>query len=82
MSQPAVRTTMLAPSVTRFFDGAPKQPFIDGRWKVAFTGSTAVGKLIQRASPFGGYRQSGIGRELGRHALDLFAPIKQVWLRV
>lgn len=33
-------------------------------------------------SPFGGYKQSGFGRELGVHALDLYTQIKSVWLRV
>jgi acyl-CoA reductase-like NAD-dependent aldehyde dehydrogenase len=33
-------------------------------------------------SPFGGYKQSGFGRELGKHSLDLYTQIKQVWLRV
>jgi acyl-CoA reductase-like NAD-dependent aldehyde dehydrogenase len=33
-------------------------------------------------SPFGGYKQSGFGRELGIHSLDLYTQIKSVWLRV
>jgi len=33
-------------------------------------------------SPFGGYKQSGFGRELGRHSLDLYTQVKSVWLRV
>jgi len=33
-------------------------------------------------SPFGGYKQSGFGRELGRHALELYTQIKSVWLKV
>jgi len=32
------------------------------------------------ASPFGGYKQSGYGRELGRYALDLYTQIKSVWV--
>jgi acyl-CoA reductase-like NAD-dependent aldehyde dehydrogenase len=35
---------------------------------------------LDPASPFGGYKQSGIGRELGRHALDLYTQIKSVWV--
>jgi aldehyde dehydrogenase (NAD+) len=31
-------------------------------------------------SPFGGYKQSGYGRELGRHALDLYTQVKSVWV--
>jgi aldehyde dehydrogenase (NAD+) len=33
-------------------------------------------------APFGGYKQSGYGRELGRHALDLYTHVKSVWMRI
>ncbi|MBZ0254367.1 MAG: aldehyde dehydrogenase family protein, partial [Candidatus Methylomirabilis sp.] len=32
------------------------------------------------ASPFGGYKQSGFGREMGIHALDLYTQVKSVWI--
>jgi len=32
------------------------------------------------ASPFGGYKQSGFGRELGIHALELYTQVKSVWV--
>ncbi|MCP4265379.1 MAG: aldehyde dehydrogenase family protein [Candidatus Brocadiaceae bacterium] len=32
------------------------------------------------ASPFGGFKQSGFGRELGVHALELYTQIKSVWV--
>ncbi|MGH9541255.1 MAG: aldehyde dehydrogenase family protein [Terriglobales bacterium] len=32
------------------------------------------------AAPFGGFRQSGFGRELGRQALDLYTETKCVWV--
>jgi acyl-CoA reductase-like NAD-dependent aldehyde dehydrogenase len=35
---------------------------------------------LDAASPFGGYKQSGIGRELGAHALDLYTQTKSVWV--
>jgi betaine-aldehyde dehydrogenase len=31
-------------------------------------------------APFGGYRQSGIGRELGMHALELYTEVKNVFI--
>ncbi|MGQ0815860.1 MAG: aldehyde dehydrogenase family protein [Gemmatimonadota bacterium] len=35
---------------------------------------------LDAASPFGGYKQSGYGRELGAYALDLYTQIKSVWI--
>lgn len=35
---------------------------------------------LDPASPFGGYKQSGHGRELGAYALDLYTQIKSVWV--
>ncbi|HUH12066.1 MAG TPA: aldehyde dehydrogenase family protein [Longimicrobiales bacterium] len=35
---------------------------------------------LDAASPFGGYKQSGFGRELGRYALDLYTQVKSVWV--
>ncbi len=32
------------------------------------------------ASPFGGFKQSGFGRELGEHALELYTSVKSVWV--
>ncbi|MCP4412007.1 MAG: aldehyde dehydrogenase family protein, partial [Gammaproteobacteria bacterium] len=32
------------------------------------------------ASPFGGFKQSGFGRELGVHALELYTQLKSVWV--
>jgi len=31
-------------------------------------------------SPFGGYKQSGFGRDLGAHALDQYTQVKSVWI--
>jgi aldehyde dehydrogenase (NAD+) len=33
-------------------------------------------------SPFGGFKQSGYGRELGRHALELYTEVKSVWVNL
>jgi aldehyde dehydrogenase (NAD+) len=35
---------------------------------------------LDAASPFGGYKQSGQGRELGKHALELYTQVKSVWV--
>jgi len=32
------------------------------------------------AAPFGGYKDSGIGREMGTYALDLYTEIKDYWI--
>lgn len=36
--------------------------------------------MFNAASPFGGYKQSGYGREMGRHALELYTHVKSVWV--
>lgn len=37
---------------------------------------------LDTGSPFGGYKQSGYGRELGRHALELYTQVKSVWVNL
>jgi acyl-CoA reductase-like NAD-dependent aldehyde dehydrogenase len=37
---------------------------------------------IDPISPFGGYKQSGIGRELGKYAVDLYTQIKSVYIKL
>jgi acyl-CoA reductase-like NAD-dependent aldehyde dehydrogenase len=32
------------------------------------------------AAPFGGYKQSGWGREMGEHALELYTQTKCIWV--
>lgn len=36
--------------------------------------------LTDPAAPFGGYKQSGFGREMGKDALDLYTQVKTVWV--
>src|SRR5207244_5893804 len=38
--------------------------------------------VFDPAAPFGGYKESGYGRELGRYALDLYTQVKSVWLKI
>jgi aldehyde dehydrogenase (NAD+) len=38
--------------------------------------------LYDPASPFGGYKESGYGRDLGHHALDLYTQTKSVWVNL
>jgi acyl-CoA reductase-like NAD-dependent aldehyde dehydrogenase len=37
---------------------------------------------VDPISPFGGYKQSGIGRELGRHSIDLYTQVKSVYVKL
>jgi aldehyde dehydrogenase (NAD+) len=36
--------------------------------------------VYDTAASFGGYKQSGFGREMGRHALDYYTQLKTVWV--
>jgi aldehyde dehydrogenase (NAD+) len=38
--------------------------------------------MIDPISPFGGYKQSGFGRELGRYAIELYTQIKSVYVKL
>jgi acyl-CoA reductase-like NAD-dependent aldehyde dehydrogenase len=35
---------------------------------------------VRYSTPFGGFKQSGLGRELGPHALDAFSEVKNVFI--
>jgi acyl-CoA reductase-like NAD-dependent aldehyde dehydrogenase len=37
---------------------------------------------VDPISPFGGYKQSGFGRELGKHSLELYTQIKSVYCKL
>lgn len=34
------------------------------------------------AAPFGGYRESGFGREMGKEALELYTQVKTIWVSI
>ncbi len=36
--------------------------------------------MIDPAAPFGGYKMSGFGREMGKEAMDLYTQVKTVWV--
>lgn len=38
--------------------------------------------VFDAASPFGGYKQSGIGREMGSYALQNYTEVKSVWINM
>jgi aldehyde dehydrogenase (NAD+)/phenylacetaldehyde dehydrogenase len=38
--------------------------------------------FIDAAAPFGGYKESGFGREMGKEALDLYTQTKAVWVNL
>jgi acyl-CoA reductase-like NAD-dependent aldehyde dehydrogenase len=38
--------------------------------------------MFHPAVPFGGYKESGLGREMGKSALDLYTQEKAVWLQL
>jgi acyl-CoA reductase-like NAD-dependent aldehyde dehydrogenase len=46
------------------------------------TGALSVNSnsSVRYSTPFGGYKQSGLGRELGPDALDAFTEVKNVFI--
>jgi acyl-CoA reductase-like NAD-dependent aldehyde dehydrogenase len=38
--------------------------------------------MIDPISPFGGYKESGFGRELGKYAIDLYTQVKSVYMKL
>jgi len=38
--------------------------------------------IFQAGVPFGGFKESGIGRELGEYALDLYTEVKSVTMKI
>jgi acyl-CoA reductase-like NAD-dependent aldehyde dehydrogenase len=48
----------------------------DGGGALSLNASTSV--RVQ--TPFGGFKQSGFGRELGMHALDGYSEVKSVFI--
>jgi phenylacetaldehyde dehydrogenase len=38
--------------------------------------------MFDAAAPFGGYKQSGFGREMGKAALEMYTQIKTVWVNL
>ena len=38
--------------------------------------------VMDAALPFGGYKQSGFGRELGMHAIEHYTELKSVWMNL
>ena len=38
--------------------------------------------VFDAAAPFGGYKMSGYGRELGEYSLDLYTQVKTVTIKI
>jgi aldehyde dehydrogenase (NAD+)/phenylacetaldehyde dehydrogenase len=56
-----------------------KAHYVAGRLKAGTVWINTY-NLYDAAVPFGGFKQSGYGRDLGRHALDHYTETKAVWV--
>ena len=59
----------------------------DGAKAMRMAGAIDAGVLsvntntsVRVTTPFGGFKQSGVGRELGPHALDHYTEVKNVYI--
>lgn len=73
----------------------PGRLFIGDEWYDSSSGETSGTEQIKAgtvwintwhhydpSAPFGGYRQSGYGREHGPESLDAYTQVKTVWLEL
>ena len=53
-----------------------------GNWWAVEAGNLSVNShsSVRYSTPFGGFKQSGLGRELGPDALDSFTEVKNVFI--
>ncbi len=58
-----------------------KAHFVSRRLKAGTVWINTYG-LMDAALPFGGYKSSGFGRELGAHAIEHYTELKTVWLNM
>ena len=42
--------------------------------------SVNTNSSVHTEAPFGGYKMSGIGRELGMHGLELYTEVKNIFI--
>ena len=49
---------------------------------VSYTWQRAFHQARLPNMPYGGYKQSGIGRELGRHGLDEYLEVKAIQIKL
>ena len=74
---PTARSTAWPPRCGRATSG----------WRTAWPAEIKAGSVwintynaFDSGSPFGGYKQSGFGRDLGAHALEQYTNVKSVWV--
>ena len=78
-SAPTTRPTVWPPLFSRRTSTAPTG--LQRKWKLAWSGSTA-GSCATLRTPFGGAKQSGIGREGGVHSLEFYTELKNVCIKL
>jgi acyl-CoA reductase-like NAD-dependent aldehyde dehydrogenase len=60
--------------------GGPRRRFECRRRRVEGAPRRRSVPALHEAVPFGGYQQSGRGREMGQRSLDEYLDVKSVWI--